>query len=154
MLVISFYTRVCVSINQTRTIKPALTLYISSSAVQHHRMASFSLWNSLTRLTKCSGRLPMRNSTRSFLLFGISARNIEKKKLCNHQMTSYFFTELDVCQISFSDGALYHMMLFQSHHPCWLWEKIYIHLCCDLIRSCNVIHLLYTEAFIYIQIIY
>ena len=34
----------CVSINQTRTIKPALTLYISSSsAVQHHRMASFSM---------------------------------------------------------------------------------------------------------------
>ena len=105
MLVILFYTRVCPSIRQEQSNPP--WPYTSAAAAPCNIIEWLhSLWNSLTRLTKCSGRLPMRNSTRSYfclfffllllllllLLFGISARNIGKtNKLCNHQMTSYFF---------------------------------------------------------------
>ena len=94
------------------------------------------------------------------LFFGISARNIGKKnKLCNHQMTSYFFISfilswMFVRSLFILTGRYITRCCFRVIIPADYGEKN-IHLCCDLIRSCNVIHLLYIpwHSF-YIKIIY
>ena len=162
MLVILFYTRVCPSIRQEQSNPP--WPYTSAAAAPCNIIEWLhSLWNSLTRLTKCSGRLPMRNSTRSYfclfffllllllllLFFGISARNIGKKNK-NYVTTRWPATFLFLLYWAgclsdlflFWRGAISHDVVSESSSLLTMGKKN-IHLCCDLIRSCNVIHLLY-----------
>ena len=83
------------------------------------------------------------------LLFGISARNIGKKNK-NYVTTRWPATFLFLLYWAgclsdlflFWRGAISHDVVSESSSLLTMGKKN-IHLCCDLIRSCNVIHLLY-----------